>query len=48
MKNSLEDMVEEVVHLEDMLEDSGYIDPIYIEQPVIIKEVPVYVNNNES
>lgn len=29
--------------------DSGYYpEPIYVDQPVIIKEVPVYINNNES
>jgi len=29
--------------------DSGYYpEPIYVDQPVIIKEVPVYINNNKS
>jgi len=29
--------------------DSGYYpEPIYVDQPVIVKEVPVYINNNES
>jgi hypothetical protein len=29
-------------------DDEYYPEPIYVDQPVIVKEVPVYINNNES